>query len=158
MPRPLGGHVFQPTETIFKLVQDTIGTNLLNKFHEDWTINVASRLFTGLKNALLSGGHVFKATVTIFQLVQYIIGTNLQNKFHDDLKINVASRVLTRTNALQPYIIEMNLPTKFHQDWTINVPSRVKNAPPLGRHSSSDNHLVDGPTYRPTYRPTDRPT
>ncbi|KAH3832268.1 hypothetical protein DPMN_105549 [Dreissena polymorpha] len=48
---PPGGHVFQPTCIIFKLVQDIIGmnlltnhvfqanTNLLTKFHEDWTIN-----------------------------------------------------------------------------------------------------------------------
>ena len=43
---PPGSHVFQPTETIFKLVQDTIGTHVLTKFHEDWTINVASRVFT----------------------------------------------------------------------------------------------------------------
>ncbi|KAH3715736.1 hypothetical protein DPMN_058448 [Dreissena polymorpha] len=39
-----GGDVFQPTGTIFKLVQDIIGINLLTKFHEDWTINVAAGL------------------------------------------------------------------------------------------------------------------
>ncbi|KAH3866296.1 hypothetical protein DPMN_029356 [Dreissena polymorpha] len=71
---PPGGHVFQPTGIIFKLVQDIIGmnlltkknapplgshvfqanviifvtpnTNLLTKFHEDWTINVAFGEFT----------------------------------------------------------------------------------------------------------------
>ncbi|KAH3788720.1 hypothetical protein DPMN_166868 [Dreissena polymorpha] len=37
-----GSHVFQPTSIIFELVQDIIG-NLLTKFHEDWTINVASK-------------------------------------------------------------------------------------------------------------------
>ncbi|KAH3821401.1 hypothetical protein DPMN_123165 [Dreissena polymorpha] len=41
---PPGGHVFQSTGTIFKLVQDIIGTHVLSKFHEDWTINVASRV------------------------------------------------------------------------------------------------------------------
>ncbi|KAH3848294.1 hypothetical protein DPMN_090653 [Dreissena polymorpha] len=40
---PLGSHVFQANVTIFELIQDIIGTNLLTKFHEDWTINVASR-------------------------------------------------------------------------------------------------------------------
>ncbi|KAH3690303.1 hypothetical protein DPMN_191073 [Dreissena polymorpha] len=40
---PLGSHVFQANVTIFKLIQDIIETNLLTKFHEDWTINVASR-------------------------------------------------------------------------------------------------------------------
>ncbi|KAH3776089.1 hypothetical protein DPMN_177502 [Dreissena polymorpha] len=49
---PTGGHVFQRTRTTFELVQhiikaniltnfeldrDIIGTNLLTKFHEDWT-------------------------------------------------------------------------------------------------------------------------
>ncbi|KAH3893281.1 hypothetical protein DPMN_017427 [Dreissena polymorpha] len=55
---PTGGHVFQRTGTTFelnqhiiktniltnfKLDQDFIGTKLLTKFHEDRTINVASR-------------------------------------------------------------------------------------------------------------------
>ncbi|KAH3801978.1 hypothetical protein DPMN_155643 [Dreissena polymorpha] len=41
-PHP-GAHVFQPTGNIFKLVQDYIETNRLTKFHEDRTVNVASR-------------------------------------------------------------------------------------------------------------------
>ncbi|KAH3705510.1 hypothetical protein DPMN_080586 [Dreissena polymorpha] len=41
---PRGGHVFQATGTIFELVQDNIGTNLLTKFHDNWTINVTSRV------------------------------------------------------------------------------------------------------------------
>ena len=43
---PHGGNVFQQTGTIFELVQDIIGTNLLKKFHEDPTINVASTVLT----------------------------------------------------------------------------------------------------------------
>ncbi|KAH3889835.1 hypothetical protein DPMN_013900 [Dreissena polymorpha] len=39
----LGSDVFQAKVTIFKLIQDNIGTNLLTKFHEDRKINVASR-------------------------------------------------------------------------------------------------------------------
>ncbi|KAH3877948.1 hypothetical protein DPMN_001828 [Dreissena polymorpha] len=88
---PLGSHFFQANIIIFELIQDIIETNLLTKFHEDWTINVASR---GKCHA--PGGHVFKATKTIFKLIQDIIGTNLQTKFPDDRKINVTSRVLTR--------------------------------------------------------------
>ncbi|KAH3852607.1 hypothetical protein DPMN_095120 [Dreissena polymorpha] len=42
-PAP-GGHVFKPTGIIFELVRDIIGTHCLTKFHEDWTINVASRV------------------------------------------------------------------------------------------------------------------
>ncbi|KAH3881647.1 hypothetical protein DPMN_005573 [Dreissena polymorpha] len=104
---------FQPTGIIFELNQDIIGmnlltkfhedptlnvasrTNLLTKFHENWTINVASR-----EKCPAPGGHhrhVFKATKTIFELIQDITGTNLQTKFHDDWKINVTSRVLTRS-------------------------------------------------------------
>ncbi|KAH3799671.1 hypothetical protein DPMN_153283 [Dreissena polymorpha] len=58
---PTGGHVFYRTGTTFELNQhiiktniltnfeldrDFIGTKLLTKFHEDRTINVASRVFT----------------------------------------------------------------------------------------------------------------
>ncbi|KAH3865985.1 hypothetical protein DPMN_029033 [Dreissena polymorpha] len=85
---PPGGHVFQPTGIIFELVQDIIGMNLLTKFHEDQTINVASRV----KNAPPLGSHVFQANVTIFELIQDIIRTNLLAKFHEDWTINVASR------------------------------------------------------------------
>ncbi|KAH3778414.1 hypothetical protein DPMN_179872 [Dreissena polymorpha] len=72
-PRPCVGHVFQPTGIIFKFVQDIIGMNLLTEFHEDRTINVASRV----KNAPPLGGHVIQANVTIFELIQDIIKTNL---------------------------------------------------------------------------------
>ncbi|KAH3696074.1 hypothetical protein DPMN_083537 [Dreissena polymorpha] len=75
---PPGGNVFQPTGTIFKLIQDIIGTNLLTKFHYDLTINVASRVLTR-KTAPPPQGH-----------------------FHDDWTINVASRVITRKNAPPP--------------------------------------------------------
>ncbi|KAH3844663.1 hypothetical protein DPMN_086922 [Dreissena polymorpha] len=123
---PLGSHVFQAKVSIFKLIQDIIGTNLLTKchedrkinvasrvltrkndpphgghFHEDWTINVASRVHIK-KNAPPLGSHVFQAKVTISELIQDIIGTNLLNKFYEDLNINVASRVLTRKNAPPP--------------------------------------------------------
>ncbi|KAH3718333.1 hypothetical protein DPMN_061136 [Dreissena polymorpha] len=130
----------------FELVQDIIGMNLLTKFHEDWTINVASRVLTRLyyshirKNAPPLGSHVFQAN------------------FHEDRKIKVVSRVFTRKNALPPGghvfqstgiifelvqdIIGMNLLTKFHEDLTINVASRVKNAPPLGSHVFQANVTI----------------
>ncbi|KAH3878119.1 hypothetical protein DPMN_002003 [Dreissena polymorpha] len=105
---PPGGHVFQPTGIIFKLGQDIIGMNLLTKFYEDQTINVASRVFTRFyyshirKNAPPLGSHVFEANVTIFELIQDIIETNLLTKIHEDRKINVASRVFKRKNAPPP--------------------------------------------------------
>ncbi|KAH3769526.1 hypothetical protein DPMN_170796 [Dreissena polymorpha] len=49
---PTGGHLFQRARTTFELNQffelnrNIIGTNLLTKFHEDRTINVASIVFT----------------------------------------------------------------------------------------------------------------
>ncbi|KAH3882415.1 hypothetical protein DPMN_006353 [Dreissena polymorpha] len=144
---PPGGHVFEETKTIFKLIQDIIGTNLLTKFHEDRKINVASRVLTRKnapppggyieqsmwpleKNAPPHGSHVFQAKVAIFKLIQYIIGANLLTKFHGDRKINVVSRAknapplgshVFQANVsifkLVQDIIETNLLTKFHEDW-----------------------------------------
>ncbi|KAH3716924.1 hypothetical protein DPMN_059658 [Dreissena polymorpha] len=146
-PPPPGGHVFQPTGTIFNFIKDTIGTNLLTKLHEDRTINVASRGITSHKriNALSPGGHVFQATETIFVSGQDFMGKNLLTKFHDDRTIN--------ENYLAPWrpcfstifelfldIIGTNLLAKFHKDRTINVASTVltshiwKNAPTLYGH------------------------
>ncbi|KAH3795969.1 hypothetical protein DPMN_149532 [Dreissena polymorpha] len=149
-PSP-GGHVIQPTDTIFKFFQDIIGTNLLTKvvtrfyyniietkFHENRKINVASRVLTRknapppvikrfynshiTKNAPSPGGHVIQPTDTIFKVFQDIIGTNLLTK------------VVTR---FYYNIIE----TKFHENRKINVASRVltrKNAPPPGGHFHED--------------------
>ncbi|KAH3813803.1 hypothetical protein DPMN_142272 [Dreissena polymorpha] len=151
MPPPPGDHVFQATGTIFKHV-DIIGTNLLTKFHDDRTLNVASRVLTK-KNSpppwrpyiigtnLLTIFHEDRTIYVAFTAPwwPYIMGTNLQTKFHDDWKINEASRVLTRNNitspggnVFQPTGIIFEL---FHEDRTINVASRVltrKNDPPLG--------------------------
>ncbi|KAH3725463.1 hypothetical protein DPMN_051307, partial [Dreissena polymorpha] len=129
-------HVFQPTGIIFDLVQDIIGMNLLAKFHEDRTVNVASRV----KNAPSLGSHFFQANMIIFKHIQDIIETNLQTKFHEDWTINVAYRpymekcptpgdhVLKATKTIFELIqdiIGTNLLTKFHDDRKINVTSRV---------------------------------
>ncbi|KAH3707699.1 hypothetical protein DPMN_067110 [Dreissena polymorpha] len=76
-------HHFQANIIIFKLIQHIIETNLLTKFHEDWTINVASRVLTR-KNDPPPGGHVFQPTRIIFELVQDIIGMNLLTKFQEE--------------------------------------------------------------------------
>ncbi|KAH3782039.1 hypothetical protein DPMN_159950 [Dreissena polymorpha] len=102
--------------------------NFLTKFHEDRTVNVASRVLTRFdqyysnirKNAPPLGSHVFQANIIIFKLIQYIIETNLLTKFHEDLTINVASRVLTWKNA-RPIFKQ----SKFHEDQEINVAFRV---------------------------------
>ncbi|KAH3781601.1 hypothetical protein DPMN_159500 [Dreissena polymorpha] len=121
------GHVFQATGTIFKLVKDIIWTNLLTKFHDDRTLNMASRVLTR-KNAPPPWR-------------PYIIRTNLLTKFHEDRTINVASRELTRKNAPPPgchvlkateTIFELvqditgtNFLAKYHDDRKINVATRV---------------------------------
>ncbi|KAH3725027.1 hypothetical protein DPMN_050856 [Dreissena polymorpha] len=110
--------------------------NLMAKFHNDRTINVASRMLTR-KNATLPWRPCFSTNRNHFKLIQNIIGPNLLTKFHEDRTINVASRVFTSKNAPPPEIVGMNLLTKFHEDRTINVASRVftlKNAPPPGGH------------------------
>ncbi|KAH3699163.1 hypothetical protein DPMN_074117 [Dreissena polymorpha] len=116
---PPSSQVFQPTGTIFLLVQDIIrtilltkvhedltkmwpleyiiGTNLVTNFYGDGTINVASR-----EKCPAPGSHVFQPNGTIFKLIQDIIGKNLLTKFYDDCTINVTSRVLTRKHAPPP--------------------------------------------------------
>ncbi|KAH3710204.1 hypothetical protein DPMN_069674 [Dreissena polymorpha] len=128
---PPGGHVFQPTGIIFEL------------FHEDWTINVASRV----NNAPPLGSNVFRAKVTIFELIQDISGTNLLSKFHEDQKINVAYRKkCPGGHVFQPTgiffelvqdIIGMNLLTKFYEDQTITVATR-----PLGSYVFQANVTI----------------
>ncbi|KAH3769876.1 hypothetical protein DPMN_171157 [Dreissena polymorpha] len=126
---PPGGHVFQPTGTIFELVKDITGKKLMRIFHEQRTIKqgFTEAIYSHLrKNAPPPGGHVFQPTGAIFQLIQDIIGTNLLTKLHEDQQINVASN-----------IIVTNLLTKFHEAQTINVASRVltrKNALSPGGH------------------------
>ncbi|KAH3804569.1 hypothetical protein DPMN_132856 [Dreissena polymorpha] len=83
---PPGSNVFQPRGIIFELVQDIKGLNLLTKFYEDRTVNVASRV----KNSPPLGSHVFQANKTIFELIQDI-KTNHLTKFYEDWTINVAS-------------------------------------------------------------------
>ncbi|KAH3815151.1 hypothetical protein DPMN_143672 [Dreissena polymorpha] len=168
---PPGGHVFLPTGTIFELVKDFIGTHVLTKktatnifkllqdingthvltkFHEDWTINVISKVLTR-KTATTTGGHVFHSTGTIFKLglkmknclatwQPYIIRTNVLTKFHEDWTINLTSTVKTAPPPgghvflptgiifeLVKYFIGTHVPTKIHDDWTKNITSRVLN-------------------------------
>ncbi|KAH3737667.1 hypothetical protein DPMN_044260 [Dreissena polymorpha] len=183
---PPGSHVFQPTGIIFELVQDIIGINLQTKFHEDRTVNVASRVLTRFylshirTNAPPLGSHIFQANIIIFKFIQDIIAINLLTRFHENWTINVASRVLTRNKSCHhrmtyaPYkrltdvqcenyiplfferghknatplvamfkatktifeliqdIIGTNLLTKFHDDRKINVTTRKMPRPQSG--------------------------
>ncbi|KAH3837846.1 hypothetical protein DPMN_111248 [Dreissena polymorpha] len=111
-------------------------TNLLTKFHEDWTRNVPSRapniggnfwqkqitarVFTR-KTAPTTGDHVFQGTGTTFELNQDIIKTTILTKLHEDWASNVTSTVF----ELGRDFIGTKLLTKFHEDGTRNVASRV---------------------------------
>ncbi|KAH3842017.1 hypothetical protein DPMN_115505 [Dreissena polymorpha] len=85
-----------------------IDTNLLTKFHEDLTINVASRVLTRFyyshirKIASPPSGHVFSPIWTIFKLVRDINEINVLTKFYDDWAKLVTSRVFTRNTAPPP--------------------------------------------------------
>ncbi|KAH3786205.1 hypothetical protein DPMN_164308 [Dreissena polymorpha] len=63
---------FSLTGTVIKLVRHIIRANLLTKFHEDRTINVASRVFTRFffshkrKICPAPDGYVFQSTGTIY--------------------------------------------------------------------------------------------
>ena len=93
--------VFDPAWPSFELDRGIIGTNLLTKFHDDQTRNVASRVFTRFlysqirKTAPPTGGHVFQRTGTTFELNQHIIKTNIFTKLHEDWGWNVTSTVFT---------------------------------------------------------------
>ncbi|KAH3830996.1 hypothetical protein DPMN_104255 [Dreissena polymorpha] len=106
---PTGGHIFQRTETTFehnqhiiktnilthfKLNRDFIGKKLLTKFHEDRTINVASRVFTNkcgrTDRRRTKTGHKSSPEQSDFFKI------NILTKFHKDWMKNVTSIVYTR--------------------------------------------------------------
>ncbi|KAH3884204.1 hypothetical protein DPMN_008179, partial [Dreissena polymorpha] len=134
-------NVFQQTGTIFELVQDIIGTNLLKKFHEDPTINVASTVLTRIlpsnikKTAPPTGGHVFPLMDHVRTQPSYPENTYWTK--------NVTSRVFTCFSlydfspiwTIFEHVRDINktyVLTKFHDDWAKIVTSRVNTAPPGG--------------------------
>ncbi|KAH3707117.1 hypothetical protein DPMN_066514 [Dreissena polymorpha] len=165
-PSP-GSHVFQPTGIIFELVQDIIGMNLLTKFHEDRTVNVASRPYKKMPRPLEA--IFFQAKIIIFELIQDIIATNLLTKCHEDWTINVASRgnkekctapcghVFKAPKTIFELIQDINgtnLLTKVHDDRKINVTSRV-----LGQTMPSQDFLIPlAQTTQQTNGPTNQQT
>ncbi|KAH3892439.1 hypothetical protein DPMN_016557 [Dreissena polymorpha] len=87
---------FNRLEPFLNSSKDNIGTNLLTKFHEDPTINVASTVLTRQIFMTHNGRQTIDKS---FELSRGINGTNVLTKFHDDWTINVASRVFTRQNV-----------------------------------------------------------
>ncbi|KAH3802278.1 hypothetical protein DPMN_155951 [Dreissena polymorpha] len=121
---PLGGHSVASRVLTRKNAPTPSGhvyiirTNLLTKFHDNWTMNVVSRVFTRFYYSYIKINAPPPCRPCFS--TNHIIGTNLLTKFHEDRTINVAYRVLTRKNAPPP-----GGHTKFHDDWNINVASRV---------------------------------
>ncbi|KAH3793528.1 hypothetical protein DPMN_147042 [Dreissena polymorpha] len=83
-------------------------THALTKFHEDYTKNVTSRVFTCFhyihmeKSARPLAAMFFAPILTIFELVRDINEINILTKFHDDWANIVTSRVFTRNTAPPP--------------------------------------------------------
>ncbi|KAH3818804.1 hypothetical protein DPMN_120530 [Dreissena polymorpha] len=79
-------------------------TNILTKFHEDWTIYVTLRVKTaplpgGHENCPPPGGH-FHEDWTINWTIN--VTSRVLTSFHEDQTKNVASRVLTRKHVDDP--------------------------------------------------------
>ncbi|KAH3878692.1 hypothetical protein DPMN_002590 [Dreissena polymorpha] len=117
---PPGHHVFQPTCIIFKVVQDIIEMNLLTKFHEDHTINVASRV----KNAPPLGSHFHEdRKINVTSIVKKapppgdIIGINLLTKKNTPLLGSHVFQANVTIFKLIQDITETYLLTKFHEHW-----------------------------------------
>ncbi|KAH3704061.1 hypothetical protein DPMN_079116 [Dreissena polymorpha] len=99
-------------------------TNVLTKFHEDWTKNVISRV----KNCPAPWRPCFFTDLDHFELIQDINKTNVLTKFHDNWAKIVPSRpyneycpppgghVFQRTGTifeLIQHIIKTNILAKF---------------------------------------------
>ncbi|KAH3880659.1 hypothetical protein DPMN_004580 [Dreissena polymorpha] len=140
-----------------------IGTDLLTKFHEDQTINVASRVFTNKCGRTDDGQRPVTKAHLSNQTDRQTDGrteTKVLTKFHENWAKNVTSRVLTCFHYIH---IEKNAPptgghvfspiwtifelvreinktivlTNFHYDWAKIATSRVltrKTAPSTGGH------------------------
>ncbi|KAH3846030.1 hypothetical protein DPMN_088326 [Dreissena polymorpha] len=147
---PHGRNVFQQTGTIFELVQDIFGTNLLKKFYEDPTINVASTVLTRQifmthngrqtidkrlitcfhyihieKTAPPPGGHVFPPIWTIFEFNLFTCFYYIHiEKNAPNPGGNVFSSIWTIFELVRD-INETNVLTKFHD---------LNTAPPTGGH------------------------
>ncbi|KAH3716682.1 hypothetical protein DPMN_059408 [Dreissena polymorpha] len=114
---------------IFKHVQHIIAMNLLTKFHEDWTINVASRVFYKPEKSptilgIEPGTSRFQIRQTLYRVTIQASSYSKALKNAPPLGSHVFQENVTIFELIQD-IIETNLLSKFHEDWAINVASRV---------------------------------
>ncbi|KAH3865893.1 hypothetical protein DPMN_028937 [Dreissena polymorpha] len=126
---------------IFELSRGINKTNVLTKFHDDRTINVASRVFTSknVGDGRQTNGRSQKLTMSTL-CSECSHETNILTKFHEDWTKNVTSRVFTQ-NCPSPWrpcfftdldffelvqdINETNVMTKYNDYWAKIVTSRV---------------------------------
>ncbi|KAH3786795.1 hypothetical protein DPMN_164906 [Dreissena polymorpha] len=109
----------------------SLETNVLTKFHEVWTINNASRLFTR-------------------QMLTLHNNTHHTTDKRRSQKLNIST--LCSENCPPPSSHETNVLRKFHENWAKNVTSTVftyfhyihieKNAPPTGGYVFSLNPTI----------------
>ncbi|KAH3717597.1 hypothetical protein DPMN_060390 [Dreissena polymorpha] len=132
---PLGSHVFQANVIIFELIQYIIKTNLLTKFHEDWTINVASRERTRQMLTSHNGRQTTddgQKAITKAHLEHVVLRCAKNHCSREICPAPVLKATKTIFELIQD-IIGKNFLTKFHDDRKINEnASRVltkKNAP-----------------------------
>ncbi|KAH3796144.1 hypothetical protein DPMN_149711 [Dreissena polymorpha] len=133
--QPHGGHVFQQTGTIFELVQDIIGTNLLTKFHEDPTINVASKVLT--MQIFMTQTEDRTIDKRACEDTYDVHKTHVLTKFHENWTKNVTSKKIAPPPGGHDFspiwtifelvrdINETNVLTKFHDDWAKIVNPKV---------------------------------
>ncbi|KAH3792571.1 hypothetical protein DPMN_146067 [Dreissena polymorpha] len=96
----------------FNLCQDSIGTNVPTKFHEDWLINVANKAKTATPPRGLF--HKDSRIIVTFRVLTRKTATSPD--FNKDWTISVASRVFTRTDKMQSEKLTMR--TLCSVDWS----------------------------------------
>ena len=108
-------------------------TNILTNFHDNWTENVAYRVYTWFFKRF---DLVFDPKWPIFKRDQDFINKNILTKFHDNRTENVASRGFSKIWTcdlvfdptwtifeLIPDFIKTKILTNFHDNRTVNVDS-----------------------------------
>ncbi|KAH3724259.1 hypothetical protein DPMN_050074 [Dreissena polymorpha] len=146
-----GGHVFQLTGIIFELSYDIIGTNILTKVDENWTINLTTRVLTSLDQDIIGKNlwtkfHEDQTRTDLFFVAQDIIRTNVLTNHVLQQTGNIFELIqdIIKTRDfncyMPPYRAHKNVLTKFHEDYTIN--ETKKNAPPPVGHVFQSSETI----------------
>ncbi|KAH3842156.1 hypothetical protein DPMN_115650 [Dreissena polymorpha] len=133
----------QPCSNLAKIsTRELTRTNVLTKFHEDWTKNLTSRVLTRFYCPA--------------PWLPYIIRINALTNLHEIWTKHVTSRQQIRNKALplcghviqqtktisEPRYHKTNLLTKVHEDWNINYSQIWKKATSLGHHVFQSTEII----------------